>query len=170
MWARAGITTGSIVPDSSRTRCKPHLERVEKDPVRIVWVHCDSLVVPVLGIVALAVVTVSKRAALRALHITPTPATVCGSPGAELAAVGAAAAVVIPNDGLRLSVDVIGVTRRDCDVDSSELVGAAITGSSPTAYGIVARRAVTCIHRRTRGVRAADHLITKHEPISIAGN
>src|SRR5206468_6764371 len=90
MWAHAGITTGSIVPDSSRARCKPDLERVDENAVGVVWIHLDSLVVPVLGIVALAVVTVSKRAALRALHITPTPATVCGSPGAELAAVGVA--------------------------------------------------------------------------------
>ena len=69
-----------------------------------------------------------------------------------------------------MSVNVIGVTRRDCDVDSSELVGGAITGSGPTAYGIVARRAAAGVHRRTRRVRAAGDLITKHESISIAGN
>ena len=171
MRAPTGITTGSIVPNSSCARCKPDLECVEENAVRVVWIHGDSLVVPVLGIIALATATVSKRAALRAFQVTPSPAAVRGSPGAELAAVGVAtAAIAIKNNGLGLSVNVIGVTRRDCDVDSSELVGGANTGSIPTAYGIVARRAGTCIHRRTRGVRAAGHLITEHEAISIAGN
>src|SRR5262245_24661568 len=104
------ITAGGIVPHSARARCKPHVERVEKDPGRMVWVHCDSLVVPVLGIVALATSAVSERAALRALHISPARATVCGSPGAKLAAIStAAAAVAIGRDGLALCVNVICV-------------------------------------------------------------
>src|SRR6266516_2717055 len=86
-----GITAGGIVPHSSRTRCKPHIERVEKHPVRIVRIHGDSLVVPVLGIVALATSAVSERAALRAFHVSPARAAVCGSPGAKLATIRTAA-------------------------------------------------------------------------------
>src|SRR5580765_7903770 len=82
------ITAGDIVPHSARARCKPHIKRVEKDPVRIVWIHGDSLVVPVLGIIALARGggAVSERAALRTFHVSPAPATVRASPGAQLAA------------------------------------------------------------------------------------
>src|SRR6266446_7266994 len=119
------ITAGGIVPHSARARCKPHVKRVEKDAVRIVWVHCDSLVVPVLGIVALARggCAVSERAALRALHITPARATVCGSPSAELAARStAAAAVAVPHDGLALCVNVVRITRRDANINSPKLV------------------------------------------------
>src|SRR4029077_11068329 len=111
--------------------------------------------------------------ALRAFHVSPARPTIAGSPGAELAAVGVATtAVVIPKNGLRLSINVIGVTRRHCDVDASKLVTATTTwtGSGPTAYRIVTRGPSTGVHRRTCRVRAADHLITKHEPISIAGN
>src|SRR5215469_886764 len=171
MRAPAGITTGGIVPDSSCTRCKPDLECVQENAVGVVRIHRDSLVVPVLGIVALGIVTVSKRAALGAFHITPSPAAVCGSPGAELAAVGVTTTgVVIKLNRTRLSVNVIRVTRRDSDVDASELVGGANTGSGPTAYGIVARRAGACVHRRTCRVRAASDLCAKYESISIAGN
>src|SRR6476469_509155 len=87
------ITARDIVPHSSRARCKPHIERVEEDAVRIVWVHCDSLVVPVLGIIACGIRAVSERAALRAFHVSPGAAAVGCRPGAELTAIGAAAAV-----------------------------------------------------------------------------
>src|SRR6266436_3530464 len=98
------ITAGGIVPHSARARCKPHVERVEKDPVRIVRIHGDSLVVPVLGIVALATSAVSERAALRTFHVSPARATVRGSPGAKLATIGAATTVAIRHDGLALCV------------------------------------------------------------------
>src|ERR1700747_3517401 len=94
MRAPTGITTGSIVPNSSCARCKPDLESVDENAVGVVWIDGDSLVVPVLGIVALATATVPRRAALRAFHITPSPAAVCGGPGAELAAVGVATAAI----------------------------------------------------------------------------
>src|SRR5438552_3612548 len=77
-------------------------------------------------------------------------------------------AVVIPNDGLRLCVDVVRVTRRDCDIDASQLVGGANTGSVAAANRIVARRAVTRIHGRSSSVRTAGYLVTKHEPVRIA--
>src|SRR5438874_12508223 len=167
-WVPSVITARGIVPHISCARCKPDVEGVEEDAVGVIWVNSDALIVPVLRIIH---ATVSERAALRALHITPTRAAIRGSPGAELATIRiAATAVVIPNDGLCLSVNVICVTRRDCDVDASELVGAATTGSVPTTDRIVARRAASGIHGRTRRVRAAGHLITKHESVSIAGN
>src|SRR6267154_2552472 len=106
----------------SRARCKPHIERVEEDAVRIVWVHGDSLVVPVLGIIACGIRAVSERAALRTFHVSPARATVCGSPGTQLAATGAAAAIAIRNNRLALRVNVIRVAWRDSDVNSPELV------------------------------------------------
>src|SRR6476469_5722975 len=100
------ITAGGIVPNSACACCKPHVERVEKDPIRIVWIHGDSLVVPVLGIVTLATGTVSERATLRTLHKSPVRATVCCSPGTQLAAGSiAAATIAIRRDGLSLCVN-----------------------------------------------------------------
>src|SRR4029077_10756672 len=169
-WVTAGITTGYIVPDCPCPRCKPDVEGVKEHAVGIVRIHRDALVVPVLRIIASTGNDVD-RTALGALHKTPSPATVCGSPSAKLAAVGVATpAIAIENNGLPLRVDVIWVTRRDCDVDASELVGAATTGSGPTSNGIVARRAGAGVHRRTRRVRTAGDLIAKDESISIAGN
>src|SRR6266478_3377825 len=157
-----GIAAGGIVPDSSRARSKPHLKRVEEDPVRIIRIHRDSLVVPVLRVIAGAVSAVSKRAALRALHKSPGRATVCRSPGTQLAASSiAAAAVVIRGDGLALCVDVIWVTRRNADVDSSELVAGRRTDICAAAAGI---------HGRPRRVRAAGNLIAEDEPIGVAGD
>ncbi|PYJ69612.1 MAG: hypothetical protein DME76_08375 [Verrucomicrobia bacterium] len=170
-WAPAGITAGGIGPYRSRARRQPDLERIDENPVRIVRINSDSLVVPVLGIVALATSAVPEGAALRTFHVSPARATICGSPCTKLATVGTAATgVAIPNDGLRLCVDVICVTRRDCDVDASELVGTAITGSGPTNNWIVARCAAAGIHGRTRRVRAAGHLITEDEPVGITGD
>src|SRR5439155_22870522 len=116
VWVPSGITAGGIVPDSSRARCKPDVEGVEEDAVGVIWVNSDALIVPVLRIIH---ATVSERTALRTLHITPARAAICASPRPELATIRiAATAVVIPNDGLCLSVNVICVTRRDCDVDT----------------------------------------------------
>src|SRR5262249_50505150 len=144
---------------------------IEKHTIRVIWIDSDSLVVPVLGIIALSTGAVSQRAALRPFHISPARATVRRSPCTKLATIGTAAtAVAIPNDGLRLCVDVIWIPRRDCDVDASELVGAAIPRSGPINNWIVARGAAAGIHGRTRRVGAAGHLITKHKPISVAGN
>ena len=121
--AGVGITAGGIVPHCSCARCKPNVESVEEHAVGIVRVDRDSLVVPVLRIVAGGILAVSERAALRAFHVSPAGAAICGSPGAKLAtSCAATTAIAIPNDGLRLRVDVIRVTRRDCDVDASELV------------------------------------------------
>ena len=84
----------------------------------------------------------------------------------------ATTAVVVPKNGLRLSVNVIGVTRRHCDVNASELVTATTiwTGSGPTAYGIVAGRAGAGVHGRAGRVWAANDLIAEYETIRVAGN
>ena len=108
---------------------------------------------------------------MRAFHISPAGAAICGSPGTKLATVGTTAtAVTIPNDGLRLRVDVVGITRRNCDVDASELVGAAITSSGPANNGIVARCAAAGVHGRTCRVRATGHLITEDKSVGVTGN
>src|SRR6266581_4837069 len=117
-WAPAGITAGGIVPDRSRSRCKPHLERVEEDPIWIIRIHGDSLVVPVLWVIASATTAVSEGTALRALHVTPSSAAVCRSPRAKLASVGAAAAVGVEGYGLDLRINVVRVTRGDSDIDA----------------------------------------------------
>src|SRR6266436_1901606 len=146
-WVPAGITTGDIVPYCPGPGSKPHIKGVKENAVGVVRVHRDSLVVPVLRIVE---ATVTERTALRTFHVSPAGAAICGSPCTKLATVGTAATgVAIPNDGLRLRVNVIGITWRDCDVDASKLVGAAITGSGPTNNWIVARCTAAGIHGRT---------------------
>src|SRR5439155_22759661 len=115
--------------------------------VRIVWVHGDSLVVPVLGIIALATSAVSERATLRALHISPARAAVCGSPGAKLATIRTAATTVaIRRDGLALCVNVVRITRRDGNVNSPELVAGS---------GIDKRASAAGVHGRPCRVRSA---------------
>src|SRR4029453_12152185 len=158
--AAVGIAAGSIVPGSSRPRCERDLERVEEHAVRIGRVYHYSLVVPVLGIIALALRAVPERAALGTLHESPACAAVRGHPGANLAARGLAAATVIVTDNrLNLGIDVIRVARRDCNIDSAELIAGIDVNKGRTAPGI---------HRCSSRIRAASNLITKHEPIGIA--
>src|SRR4029077_4227376 len=108
------IAAGGIVPDSPCARSEPNVERIKEDAIRIVRIHGDSLVVPVLGIVARAVLAVSKRAALRTLHEGPTRTAVSRRPATDLPPSRiAAAAIAVTNNGLCLCVDVIRVTRRD---------------------------------------------------------
>ena len=134
------ISAGGIVPHSSRARRKPDVKRIEEDAVRVVRIDGDSLVVPVLWIVALATSAVSKRAALRALHITPVRAAVCGSPGADLAASGIAApAIIVTNNGLHLSVDVVRVARRDSNLNSTQLIAGVDINKRRAAPGIHGR-------------------------------
>src|ERR1043166_5259854 len=112
--AAVGITAGGIVPHGSRARCEPDLERVEENTVGIIWINNHSLIVPVLGIVACAVLAVPKRAALGTLHKSPACTAVGSGPGADLATRSvAAAAVTVTHNGLYLGIDVIRVTRGD---------------------------------------------------------
>src|SRR5437764_15137961 len=91
MWVGAGITTGSIVPDSSRARCEPHVVSIEEYPVRIVRIYGDSLIVPVLRIIE---ATVTQRTALRTFHVSPGASAIRRSTAAELAARGTAATAI----------------------------------------------------------------------------
>src|SRR5256885_2541640 len=167
-WVPSGITARKIVPHTSCARCKPDVKGVEEDAVGIIWVNRNALIVPVLGIIE---TTVTERAALRAFHISPARPAIRASPRTKLATVGITTpTVVIPNNGLRLRVNVIRIARRHCDVDASKLVGAAITGSSPTGNRIITRRTAAGIHRRTCRVRAARHLVTEDKPVTITGN
>ena len=164
-WARVSavrITAGGIVPHSSRARCKPDLERVKEDPVGIIRIDGDALVVPVLRIITGAVTAISGLATLIAFHITPARATVCGSPSADLAARGVAATTIIVTDnGLYLGVDVIRVTRRDSNVDSTQLIA---------GVDVNKRRPAAGIHRCSGRIGAAADLIAEDEPVCIAGD
>src|SRR6266545_3306400 len=116
------IAACGIVPGCSRARCEPNLESVEEHAIGIIWIHDHSFVVPVLGIVACAGLAISECAALRTLHESPARAAVSRRPGADLAARGIAAAVVIVTDnGLHLGIDVVGVAWRDGNVYSAQL-------------------------------------------------
>src|SRR5438270_10924324 len=119
---RVGIAAGGIVPGRSSARCEPNVKGVEEDALRIIWIHNDSLIVPVLGIVACAVLAISQCAALRTPHEGPTCASVSRSPSANLAARGtSAAAVAVTDNRLCLGVDVIRVTRRDGNLHPAQL-------------------------------------------------
>src|SRR5947207_13852494 len=69
--AAVGITARSIVPDSSRARCKPDLERVEEPAGGAVRINNHSLVVPVLWVIAGDVLALPERPALGTLHEGP---------------------------------------------------------------------------------------------------
>src|SRR5438105_6775478 len=138
--AAIGIPAGRIVPYCPCPRRKPDVKRVKEHAFGVVRVHGDPLVVPVLRIITGGILAIAQRTSLRAFHVSPAGAAICAGPCAKLATVGTAAtAVAIPNDGLGLGIDVIWITRRNCDVDASELVGGAITGSGPANNWIVTR-------------------------------
>src|SRR5262245_16095342 len=104
-WVGAGVTTGNIVPDCPRSRCKPDVKGIKKHPVRIVRIDRHALVVPVLRIIHS---TITEQTALRALHVSPARAAVCGSPSTELTPGSAAATTItIRGDRLALRIDVI---------------------------------------------------------------
>src|SRR5207244_3373167 len=79
-------------PGDVKKRCpcacrKPTVERVNKNAVGIIWIHRDTLVVPVLWIVAgitagVSAHTVSERAALGAGHKTPGVTAIGARPDA----------------------------------------------------------------------------------------
>src|SRR6267378_8470812 len=105
------IAAGGIIPGSSRARCEPNFKSVEEDALRIIWIHNDSLIVPVLGIVSCAVLAVSKRAALGTFHESPTCASVSRSPSANLAARRTSTtAIAVGDNRLCLGINVIRVT------------------------------------------------------------
>src|SRR5438093_396029 len=155
-----GIAAGCIVPGSPRTRCEPNVKSVEEHAVGIIWIHHDSLIVPVLVIVASTTPAVSERAALRTLHESPARPAISRRPGTNLAA-RVIAAAAIGNNRLALSIDVIRITRRDSNIDSAQLI---------TGIDINKGRATAGIHWRPSRVGAAGDRIAKDEPISVARN
>src|SRR6266550_2152837 len=158
------ITAGGIVPCRSRARCEPNVKSVEEHAVRIVRIHDDSLVVPVLRIITGTIwaATVSQRAALRTFHEGPACAAVSSSPGADLATRSfAAAAVAVTDNRLGLGIDVIRVTRRHSNVDTAQLIA---------RININKRRAAAGIHGRSSRVRTAADCIAEDETISVACN
>src|SRR5437764_15072080 len=96
--AAVGIAARSIVPDSSRARCKPDLERVEEHTVGIAWINNHSLAVPVVGIVALPASAGPERPGLRSLDKRPGAAAIRRTPGPYLAARCAATTPVMVTD------------------------------------------------------------------------
>src|SRR5882724_5173067 len=112
--AAVRIAAGGIIPGCSCASCEPDVEGVEEHAIRIVRVDDHSLVVPILSIIAGAVLAVSERAALGTLHESPACTAISSSPGAYLAARCVATTTAIVTDNrLHLGIDVIRVTRRD---------------------------------------------------------
>src|SRR5882762_9104765 len=102
--AAVGIAASGIIPSCSCARRKPDLEGIKEDAIRIVRVHHDSLIVPVLWVIAGAALAISKRTTLRALHESPACTAVSSSPGPYLAA-RCTAAAARPHCG---AVDAVG--------------------------------------------------------------
>src|SRR6478609_6728249 len=96
-------------------------------------------------------------------------AAVSAGPDADLTAVGiAAAGIVVPCDRLHLCIKDVGITRRHCNFDASELVPVAGTDSSATCNRIVTRNAAVSIHVRTGCVWAACYRSAEHKAIIVA--
>lgn len=57
----------------ARARGKPDIERAEEDPVLIIRINGDALVVIVLSVIGRLATTVSKRATLRPFHRINVP-------------------------------------------------------------------------------------------------
>src|SRR5437867_3612398 len=107
------ITAGGIIPGSSRARCKPDVESIKENPIRIVRIHDDSLVVPVLWVIAGTALAVSECAALRAFHEGPACTAIRRSPGAYLAArCVTTTSVTVTNDRLCLSINIVRDRKR----------------------------------------------------------
>src|SRR5581483_1167135 len=137
--AAVRIPAGGIVPDISCASCKPDIKGVEENALGIIWIHYDSLVVPVLGIVTSSALAISERAALGALHESPACAAVNRNPGADLApGCIAATTVTVADNRLYLSINVIRVTRRHSNLDPAYLI---------PGVDINERGAVTGVHR-----------------------
>src|SRR4029077_13211827 len=99
---------------SSGAGCKPNFEGIDKNPVGIIWINRDPLVVPVLGIVARAATAIDERIAIRTGKLGPACAAVSRVPNAKLATVGTSTTIIsVRRDRLHLRVNVIRVARRD---------------------------------------------------------
>ena len=106
------------------------------------------------------VLTISERAALRTFHEGPTCATISRSPSANLAARGASTtAVAVRDNGLRLGINVVRVTRSDSNIHSAQLIA---------GVDVNKRRPASSIHRGPSRIGAAGYRVAKDEPIGVA--
>src|SRR5205085_1583670 len=92
--AAATVAAGDVVEGGTGPGREPHVKRIDKYSVRIVWIHRHPLVVPVLRIIALSACAVSEGTARGPSHKAPGCACVSGGKDAELTAVGVAAAAI----------------------------------------------------------------------------
>src|SRR5688572_20234730 len=125
------VAAGQIIPGQRGGRgCtavpKPDVESIEEDAIRIVRVYGQALVVPILRVIAIPAFAVSEQIAARADDLRPGGASVRAPKGAELAAIGiAAAGIRVGRDRLDLRVDVVRIARGDRKVDAAELIPGA---------------------------------------------
>src|SRR6476659_6440267 len=97
------ISARSVVPQRIWVRPEPDVESAKEDPVRIVRIDRDRLIVPVLRVVAGTARAIGKRSARRARNLSPGRAAISRAVGAELAAVRVPAATIwVWSDGLQL--------------------------------------------------------------------
>src|SRR4029453_82276 len=160
--AAVGTAAGGIVPHGSCAGREPDLKSIEEHAIGIIWINNHTLIVPVLGIVACAVLAVSQRAALGTLHESPACTAVGRPPSADLAARGTAAAeITVTHNGLYLGIQVIVVTRGDRIVYSAQLIAGGDVNK---------RRAAPRMHRCPSRIGPAADRIAKHKPIGVAGD
>src|ERR1700719_788755 len=85
------VATSGISPGGVSILPKPDLECVEEGAVRIVWIHGDTLVVPVLIVIASAAATVEQSRPRRTLNLGPSGSAISGTPCRKFATSAAAA-------------------------------------------------------------------------------
>ena len=119
------------------------VESAEKDAIRIIRIHGNSLVVPILGVIARTAGAVEEQGAGRASNLSPGGAAVGRPVGAELATVGASAAAVwVRSDGLDLGVHDVRVAGRDRELNAAQLIAGSGIDIGRAAGRIESRPAV----------------------------
>src|SRR2546421_8803344 len=91
---RGAVAAGRIVPGRTWILPEPDFEGVEESAVRVIRIHGDPLVVPVLGIIAGRESAVHQRSTGRAGNLSPGGATIRGPISAELTAIRIATATI----------------------------------------------------------------------------
>src|SRR2546421_6123345 len=80
-FVRGAVAAGRIVPSRTWVLPEPDFEGVEESAVRVIRIHGDPLVVPVLGIIAGRESAVHQRSPGRAGNLTPGDAAIGGPIG-----------------------------------------------------------------------------------------
>src|SRR3954468_5402049 len=124
----AVVATGEVGEGGAAVGGPEDVEGIEEQGLGVVGVDSHALVVPVLGVIG--------RAAGKATHaraLLPGRATVGGAPHAELPTALLAAT---GEDGLHLSVNVVGVAGGHGQVDAAQGVAAGLVdGGAATGAG-----------------------------------